>query len=139
MPRLSNARYYERYEFLRWVWLKGASRYRYISSQDQYAIHDYYQPSRELTFEELVKHRKNITLECPALPSKASKAYFRFIEANVAKTAPAKTGGRNLYVRSVVNPEIDVKALARAFANLAQHISRKEDEGQDDKSAGTPY
>lgn len=142
MPRLSNEYYYHRHEFLRWLWLNKDAAYSYLSPNEQWAIHDYYQPSKELSFQELVAHRREVSKERPNLPAVAGKAAHRLYQLVKGQRSPKPThrprqrqsSKRQVTIRAVVRPEINMKQLARALIAVAEDMARRE---QEKKPTGT--
>ncbi len=141
MPRLSNELYYKRYEVLRWLWLNENKTYGCLSPKEQWAIHSFFQPSKDLSFDELVAHRRTIVKERPTLPARAGKAGRRLVDIATGKHSPkpsrstaaaSRQGkGRQVYVRGVVRPEIDVEKLARALLEIAEDRIKKQHPGGD--------
>lgn len=128
MPRLSNDLYYHRYEVLRWLWLNRVGIYSYISPKEQWAIHDYFQPSKQLSFQELVDHRRTVSRERPSLPATAGRAanqIWQLIEGQraprpFAQSEQRGSRQRQVTVRAVVRPEIDIEKLAKTLLELAK-------------------
>lgn len=148
MPRLSNALYYERYLFLRTAWLEFQSLYTILPVSQQWELHAYYQPSKQLAKAELLEHRKRITGEQPSLPAKAGKHFdqlyrcfrvayayaagneLRFRNAIAQLTAQRprsfKAGEHLTWVTALARPEPDYRRLALAFLELARaYIPKK--------------
>lgn len=92
----------------------------------QWAIHDYYLPSKDINRDQLIAHRAEITADRPALPAQASKAANQLhhiskqrLYARPIQTTGKRTGPRHITARGTRQPEIDVQKLARAFVMLA--------------------
>jgi|SRR5579871_6602408 len=127
MPRLNNERYYQRHCWLRQLWLNHERRFSVLRPSEQWDIHAYYRPSEKLTKKELIKHRRKVSKEHPALPHRASKAYM-ILAGRAPAHAPTtiKTGrGRRITASSVVNPQIG-KRLVRALIALAEQQALEE-------------
>jgi hypothetical protein len=134
MPRLTPKQYLKAHDQLRRFWLHNDMVFGALSSAEQYQIHDYFQPSKDLSDLELLAHRDRITKERPSLPHQAGRALAKLRDAaavlsvrrlRMAK-APAgakvrRQGNRHLTVRAVVKPEPDMQKLARALVMLAEH------------------
>jgi hypothetical protein len=114
--------------------------YAYLTSTEQWQLHDYFQPSKYLADTELLEHRKKISKERPSLPHQAGRALAK-LERHAARLAvqhakPAALSqpvqhqrrgkDRVITVRSVVRPEPDLKLLARAIVMLAYHLDGAE-------------
>lgn len=94
----------------------------------------------------LLERRAQVTSERPSLPQQAGRALNRFWETTAqvgmsrvarVKEPAAKTvrgAERHLVVRGVVRPEIDTKALARAFVSLAEQRVRRAEAQQSPES-----
>lgn len=97
---------------------------------EQWQLHDYFRPVHGPAITELLLHRAAITAERPQLPHQAGKAYAKLLRAAAAWSAQlvatshgAARGGRSaryIRVRSVVRPDIDKGALARAIIEMAK-------------------
>ena len=129
MPRLNNNTFIKRHLWLRRLWLEHQPRYGVLGPTEQWAIHDYYQPSHELSNTELLAHRAAISKERPALPAQASKAFKVLIDPrtnpNRSATFDTDERGRTLRLTGVVNPEIDVEKLARVLLEMAERLADK--------------
>ncbi|HVX58722.1 MAG TPA: hypothetical protein VG964_03220, partial [Candidatus Saccharimonadales bacterium] len=80
MPRLSTAEYLQRQQVLNRAWFEfGGRHFAYLSSREQWDLHAYFQPSKHLTKEELIRHRRQITKEQPSLPARAGKAWANLV------------------------------------------------------------
>lgn len=135
MSRLSNNEYCVQHQFLRWAWLNEQGAYAYLSHNAQRQIHDYYQPSKELTDDELIAHRRQISERQPNLPAAAGKAARQlFYIAKTQRQPPpiprSHPDPREITVRAVVRPEIDLKQLSRALIELAKHLANQEIEAR---------
>ena len=144
MPRLTNSDYHATRAWLAELWQNNKGWFSYLSAAEQYALHDYFVPSKHLSDEALLEHRQTITKQRPSLPHQAGKAASKLdrivtkgpqvIDTTraVTRTAlKAKSGkARNLTVRAVMRPEPDFHKLARALIALktAELKQRKEDE-----------
>jgi hypothetical protein len=144
MPRLNDRQYLKAHKQLRRFWIADNSVFGYLSSNEQWRLHAYFQPSKDLTNDELLVHRREITAQQPNLPHQAGRALAK-LQAAAAQHAlqrvrlakrpldkTPRTGKRNITVRGVVKPEVDTKRLARAFIALAEDLARKEKEASGD-------
>jgi integrase len=113
--------------------------YAELSPTDQWLLHDFFQPDRVLTDLELLQHRDEITQQRPSLPHQAGRALERFwataAQVGLKRVARAKVpagpakrvrqADRQIVVKGLVRPEVDVEKLARAFLRLAGDRARK--------------
>jgi hypothetical protein len=134
MPRQTSATYYRIHKQLRHFWLDRDRLYAELSPTEQWLLHNYFQPSKDLTKEQLLVHRDEITKRRPGLPQQAGRAYAKFqsaaaawavhaVRARHAALAPAgrtKRGERLISVKAVVRPEPDYPKLARALLKMAE-------------------
>jgi hypothetical protein len=131
MPRLNNDHYIQRHLLLRQMWLKQEGRFSLLTPTQQWDVHDYYLPSHEFTEAELLVHRRQITLEHPTVPARASKAFKILIDparsTRTAETVRTAPNGRQIRVRAVVQPEPNFEQLARALLSLAEQLARDEE------------
>lgn len=118
---------------LRAHWREEVSPFGYLSSTEQWDLHKYFQPSRELSDQTLIAHRKAISAADPSLPQRAGRALkhleHALLELAVRQAATAaapqdtkrkKTG--DVRVRALMLPEPDYRKLARALL----HVGRAE-------------
>jgi hypothetical protein len=125
----------DRHQLLREVWLDDRSRFGGLTVNQEWDLHAYYVPSKELTDGELLQHRSAVTNERPSLPSKASKPYQALMAgtAHAVSYGPvitkAKLKGYRLVVRGVARPEPDFKKVAQALLELAREQQRREPTG----------
>jgi hypothetical protein len=148
MPRLSNALFLDRHRFLRKMWLECDELYSILEVNQQWEVHRFYQPSKELTDEELVAHRKATTKAEPRLPAIAGRHFallyqsfrvayayaegdemrFRSAISQMSRQRPSHmTGKRQIWIRAVANPEPDLQKLASALIDLALHQAAEEE------------
>ena len=136
MSRLTPKQYLRTHRQLRRFWLSDDRLYAELTPLEQWQLHDYFQPSKNLTDEELLAHREHITKERPSLPQQAGRALSKFqawaAQLGLARVrrakAPIAMGGRrggkrrdrHLTVKAVVRPEIDLDKLARALLAVAK-------------------
>jgi len=133
MPRLTNQRYVDIHHLLRRDWLENPALYAYLTPNEQWVLHDFFQPYKALTDAELVKHRQSVSRQAPSLPHRAGRALRRFERTGEAIdrwraqaiVRPAATNHKRLDLSSIkvwalVRPEIDVKMLAKACIGIAR-------------------
>jgi hypothetical protein len=63
MPRLTNQRYLLIHHQLRQVWIEDRSGFSWLRPAEQWQLHDYFRPSKDLTDAELFAHRAAISQE----------------------------------------------------------------------------
>jgi hypothetical protein len=63
------------------AWQDFSSLYAILSVPHQWQIHDYYQPTKDLTELELRAHRKAVTALEPSLPSASGKSFEKMYAA----------------------------------------------------------
>lgn len=139
MPRLTARQYLKTHDRLRSLWLRDARLFSELSPKDQWLLHDFFVPDRELSNLELLQYREAITKERPSLPHQAGRALERFwtTTANVAvkrvRTAKVPAGprkrvrqeDRHFTIKPLARSEIDLPKLARAFRYVAEDQARK--------------
>lgn len=128
MPRLSAKDYLKYRKFLRRLWLQRQATYSYLTPTQQWQIHAFFRPDEDLTDDQLLEHRKQITAEQPSLPHQAGRAIKDFGQmlrgkAKVQATATTVSTGRKrdtktIRARSVVRPQIDTPRLAKVLIAL---------------------
>jgi hypothetical protein len=133
MSRQTSSHYYHVHQQLRRFWLTHDGLYAALSPTEQWLLHDYYQPSKDFTKDQLLTHRAEITKRRPGLPQQAGRAYAKFQEraaiwavqvirakhAAKVPTARAKERERTITVRAVVRPTPDYAKLSRALLRIA--------------------
>lgn len=165
MPRLSNALYLERHRFLRVAWLEFDHLYSVLPMRQQWDLHAFYVPDKDLSDEQLLEHRGEITEQRPSLPASSGRSFeilndafrrafewaegddlrFRQAVGNLSRQATTKsTGKRQIRIRVVVRPEIDLQKLARALLDHPAVLMEQHPSGADaspgpvDEVAGMP-
>jgi hypothetical protein len=147
MSRLSNQLYFERYQFLMTMWLEVRDLYTVLWPNEQWELHAFYQPLKELSEAEFVEHRTSIQKMEPGLASKAGRHFkvlyesyrvafaysegdeqrFRGAISQMSRQRPRHEtpGKRQVSVRLLVHPEPDLKMLASAFYDLAVSMAQQ--------------
>ena len=112
--------------------MKDSRRFGSLTPGDQRALHDYFQPSKDLPPEVRLAHRATVTAARPSLPHQAGRALSKLRNPPDALPVHRQSGGqiravtsgrgrqRNITVRAVLRPEIDYPKLARALLMLAR-------------------
>jgi hypothetical protein len=145
MPRLSNPDFIKAHHRLKRYWevAKGAPFSR-LTTLEQWQLHDFFQPTKDLTDTELLTHRGAISQQRPALPSQAGKAPVRIDEAAaswavaqarrlgipVPKPATRKKGDtQTIKIYGIVNPELDLQSLVELLVDIARNDMTSTPEG----------
>lgn len=141
MPRLTDKEYLSRRDFLVDAWKLFPSIYSALSYNQQMELHAFFQPTKELTDEEAIEHRRTITTQHPSLPSRTGKS-FKLAEAQAKRLQqqlehespqdptkpvrmPVPRGKQHITVYGLARPKVDVKELAEA---LLDYLENKEGE-----------
>lgn len=140
MPRLTFKDYLEHRAFLKLAWEEFDQLYSLLPVDQQWQLHDYYQPLHSYTEDELREHRAHITKTNPSRPAQAGRHYAKL--HRVYETAlrmaqqdhraerrartPAAPGSRRVTVRAVARPEPDLHKLSLALIALAREMARGE-------------
>ena len=125
MPRVTDQEHIARYRALHRVWLEHQGWFRYASAQSQWYLHDYYQPSLELTDEQVLAHRRDVRELRPALAQQAGRAYVGLLVGmfegvhelgalTTVVSARGKRKPRRVCVSAVIRPMPDPEVIARA-------------------------
>jgi len=152
MPRLTDHEYLINRAKLANDWfVHRGDAFISIPNMDQWNLHDYYSPTEPASDEAALKYRRQITLERPPLPQQAGKAFalitphFRtapFIPASETKIAKLPVGKRtnkrhrNVVVKTLVRPKVDVDKLTRAFVLLFEHDMAEQQRLKDEADKG---
>jgi hypothetical protein len=123
MPRLSKKRYWKYHKWLKHLWEEDIMVYAAISPARQRQLHDFFQPSKDMSREELLEHRQRVTAEQPNLPHQAGWA-LKHLQAEIQK--PRVVVPQRKYVQNrgakahrIIRPEIDANKIARALLLMA--------------------
>lgn len=149
MPRLTNSEYLDRCHWLCQVWLDPhRTPLIILTPNEQWDIHAYFQPSRELSDEELISHRKQLLINQPGLPARAGKVFnkmvrvidsarekangdpkltMHYIHDAAHRSTVVDKRGRKHHTYAIVKPEPDLDKLAQALLGLARQMQREED------------
>ncbi|MDN5274861.1 MAG: hypothetical protein JWP06_762 [Candidatus Saccharibacteria bacterium] len=147
MPRVTPSEHYKRYFFLHAAWTDFNTIYGLLPVHEQWQVHEFYQPSRELTKEDLLAHIQQLTVTKPALAHQAGKhvhlmeKVFRRIsqeldiprsewrralnaanrQYNPSPGRQESTDGRRVdMVVGVARPELDLKKFSKVLLELAK-------------------
>jgi len=132
MPRLTDRDYLRNYELLRSYRMRGDRAFPLLKVSEQQALFSYYGFHERRGRAELLEHRRVISRIYPSLPHQAGRAlthlnYLREHPREPRKVLEPRRRGRPKASRAFslafeVRPEPDVKQLARAFIDLAEHV-----------------
>jgi hypothetical protein len=124
MPRLTNQQYLKTCRCLRQLWQEVPDHFAYIKAEQQWHLHDYFQPSKALSDAERLQHRVRISAERSSLPQRAGKALAKLYGAAVTRSVQAKyaRGRGEIKVYGLANPEIDLEELVRVLLDIANDI-----------------
>lgn len=136
MPRITQAKYNERHDILRDILLEESHYFSVLEPTEQWAVHEYYATSFDLTNRQLGTYRREVTKRSPSLPHRAGRAVQKFkreilaLEARtkqvVAEQSPV---GKRRYRRksdtfiqigAEVHPTPDMRKLAEALIEVAR-------------------
>lgn len=137
MPRLTDTDYLHIHHRLARLWSAADGVFGFLTPNEQWCLHEYFQSSKSWSDSRLLAHRMAISVAQPSLPQQAGKALSKHdrhsatYAVNKVRPAPAgtpkrrPTAERKISVRPVVHPEVDPQKLARAFIHLALSRSRQ--------------
>jgi hypothetical protein len=138
MPRLTDRQYLKYRKFLRRLWLNREAAYSNLSPTQQGQIHSYFRPSEELTNEQLLQHRKDITTKYPSLPHQVGRTIKEFGQILRGKAKVRATtkpyanatgkGTRRIRVQGIRRPKTDLPRLARALIEMERQEMLEETE-----------
>lgn len=126
MPRLNPQQFIDRHHELRTLWLQHAYEFSGLRVKEQWDLHRYYVPAENLTDEQLLERRAQITAADPSLPQRASKLYRalkRGTTQGVLVSQPAASGkhkGHQLILRTVARPKPNRTELMRLALDMAK-------------------
>ncbi len=142
ISRTSNdTNFLERHYRLKAEWNGGGGgAFSWIDPGEQWALHHFFLPYKDVSDDELIAHRHAITQKRPELPEEADHAYQRLsilmdrpkpvpqptVSFSGKKTKRPKKSERVISVRALVRPEIDMQKLARALIEFARDQEAKD-------------
>ena len=146
MPRISNELYIQRHRFLRKAWTEGLQEiFAVLRTHQQWDVHKFYQPDRQLTDQQLIDYRLNITRSHPTLPQRASRSYLQMQDAfdhayeafeaadlneqvfnQKLKSLVRSSGSGKIRVTAIAKPAPDLRRLAHALVDEAQRQVEEE-------------
>ncbi len=135
MPRLTNQSYLSQRHQLRDVWADSArNAFPLLSPSEQWSLYAYYLPQEQLSDQQLIEHRVDITALDPSLPQRAGRAFARlkllgerlpaYREARSMAPNRAKGTATELHVFGEVKPDLDADRMAQML--IAIHKERRD-------------
>jgi hypothetical protein len=146
VPRLTDSAYLKKRNLLVKSWRDApCSR---LDAMDQYALHRYFAPTKDLSDREALERRRAVTAKLPSLPQEAGKAWACF-EAARAAPAPVHVAvpygrrrGKNqdfeVRVSAVLRPDVDFKRLARVLLDIVREREQNKHVGTGPHSGRRP-
>jgi len=132
MPRLTNPTYLAKRQRLADAWEFRPGLFAGLQTFEQRDLHRYFAFSRDVYDDDALAYRREVTKLLPSLPAQAGRAYARFERAIAAdrlrRTQAPETSARTkssprpkrvVTVQALVEPELDVKRLARVLLDFA--------------------
>ena len=124
MPRLTNQSYLSQRHQLRDICADNArNAFPLLSASAQWSLYAYYLPQEQLSDQQLLEHRVDITALDPSLPQRAGRAFPRlkllgerlpaFREASSTAPKRAKGSATELHVFGEVKPDLDAERMAQ--------------------------
>lgn len=132
MPRLTNPAYLAKRQRLADAWEFRPGLFAGLQTFEQRDLHRYFALSRDFYDDDALLYRREVTKLLPSLPAQAGRAYAHFermiaadrlrrtqrpVVTSRTKSSPRPT--RVVTVQALVEPELDVKRLARVLLDLA--------------------
>lgn len=161
MPRLTHKSYIKRHHWLKRQWHHQGNLFTILSALHQQQVHAYFVPTKDLTDDQLVAHRRQVTEDQPSLPQAASKLYVimanayldaldqadddpvKFGQAVTAHRQPdaattTRTRKGSITVTSLARPEPDEKGVIRVLLDMARQTEqkRRQDRGRGGEAIG---
>ena len=139
MPRFSNQDYLARCHWLRRMWIEPPQiLLATVTVLEQWDLHTYFQPSKALTDEQRLEHRRAVITQEPLLPARAGKCFTKLAKlsesaikqsggdparavAFICAAVPAQLDkkGHKIRIFPVARPEPDLPELSRVLLELA--------------------
>lgn len=140
MPRLAHPDYCAQHRFLREVWLNDQPAWSELSPNEQWDLHDFFSPTRDLSAYEPKEFRRKMTAADPSLPQRAGRALNKLEVVLAVRAAAAQapavqpvpvekpkrkytSGKRKISVKALVHPEPDIDGTAKALIALAREMA----------------
>jgi hypothetical protein len=141
VPRLTNKQFLEEHHRLALAYESEPLIFGSVTPAEQWALHDFFVPTKDLSNDELLAHRKAITKQQSSLPNRAGKAYAflaseyqRLLalvdqleaEPAVMSVVPAGPLHRQIWVRGALQLEVDAGKIAQVIISLAREQQKGE-------------
>jgi len=126
VPRLTRSQYFIRHGLLSHVWITHPAVFSLLSPTAQLELHRFFLPTVDIQEHELASYRDYINQREPSLAHKAGKHFKEFTRPR-PEVAEIITRRKQVVVRPIMNPEPDLRKLARAFLKLAEDQLRGDD------------
>jgi hypothetical protein len=136
MPRLTNHDFLVLHHALRQLWLDKRLVFGDLTSRQQWELHQYFVPARDMSHAKLLAHRRQVTKEHPSLPQRAGRVIGLLLRGSATPPVRTTDGDRTISVRAVVKPAPDFRRLQGAIHShlLAHPELIPRDDPKDDAS-----
>lgn len=130
MPRLTTSDYLYRHDFLADLWSHADTQaiFTFLLSAEQRELHKYYQSHRELSREQLIAHRKEVSRTDPSLAHRAGKHFkaieYQFVRVVGPMGAPLETA-QDLVAALATLRLLDAQAQAMPVVQESVKKARK--------------
>ena len=151
MPRFTLKDHLGRRDLLAVCWNFLPEFFGLLTPKAQWEVHHLYSPSKSLTDDEVLAHIKEALVAEPSLAQRVGKHYKRifttfkhyadqvgktnweeirrllikdYVKDNADPSEPVKPGSKRHVLMPIMNPDVDMAKLARAFVVLADQIRR---------------
>jgi hypothetical protein len=108
------------------MWTTHPQLFSLLSPTAQLELHRFFLPTVDIEEHELASYRDYINKCERSLAHKAGKHFKEFTRPR-PEVAEIITRSKSFELRPIMKPEPDLKKLARAFVNLAEHQLRGDD------------
>ncbi len=135
MTRLTNTTYLAQHHQLKSEWFsEGGGAFALLSPTEQWALHSYYEFTKNLGDRKLLAHRAAVTRAQPSLPKRAGKAithlalFSERLEAYRASPHPKvrkKGAPYKVRVFSQVNPDLNPDVMAKILIDVGKEIQSR--------------
>jgi len=133
VPRLTNSQYLQQRKTLQMDWFQdGAWTFSSLESLDEMELHAYFAPTKDFTDEQAIAHRNDVSRQNPSLPQQAGHAYARALRYLGKRPVPqpsvkaskqrSGTKGGAIAIRTIRNPDPDIKGLAQYLVQLTRKV-----------------
>jgi hypothetical protein len=102
------------------AWEKDRRPFAHLSHQLQRDLHDYYNLSKGVSDEALIRHRGRVTRKYPNLPQRAGRA---FLAVPRPELSPLPINNGKISIYPLVKSEPDVDKLTDAFLEMVKQMT----------------